>query len=255
MQKLPKGAVIDGEIVALDDRGKPNFNLLQNYRQHARFAFYVFDVTYLRGENLMRRAFVERRATLEEIIAEDETVRVSEAFDVKLSRMLDTVQKYGLEGVVAKRKDSIYESGRRSGSWSKFRINMGQEFVVGGFVPGGALMDSIIIGFYRSDELIYCARVRAGFDSASRRELQTRVKPLITSKCPFVNLPEKTAGRWGQGLTADKMRECIWVKPEVVVRVEFLEWTDGDHLRHCKFDGIREDKKPRQVVKEHADDA
>ena len=144
----------------------------------------------------------------------------------------------------------MYEPGRRSGLWVKRRINLSQEFVIGGYVPSHLGVDSIVIGFYQDKQLRYSARVRAGFVPLTRRQVFERIKPLQTAKCPFVNLPEKEAGRWGQGLTAEKMKECLWVKPQAVAEVEFLEWTGADHLRHTKFVGLRDDKDPRKVVRE-----
>lgn len=105
-------------------------------------------------------------------------------------------------------------------------------------------VDSIAIGVYRNRQLHYAARVRAGFVPLTRRQVFERIKPHATAKCPFVNLPEKEAGRWGQGLTAEKVKECIWVKPRIVAEIEFLEWTGADHLRHTKFVGLRDDKEP-----------
>ena len=113
-------------------------------------------------------------------------------------------------------------------------------------------MDAIVVGYYRGGDLIYVARVRNGFVPASRRQIFARLKPLLIPKCPFVNLPERHKGRWGEGLTAADMDKCVWVKPELVARIEFLEWTGGDHLRHAKFAGLRSDKEPRTVRKEHA---
>ena len=165
--------------------------------------------------------------------------------------MLKFVKQHGLEGVIAKRIDSVYEPGKRSGLWSKYRINQGQEFVVGGYTPGNPF-DALIVGFYRGKDLIYAAKVRAGFIPATRREVFQAMKELKVSKCPFVNLPEEGEGRWGQGLTGEKMKQCIWVKPKVVVRIDFLEWTGADHLRHTKFVALRDDKDPRKVVKEES---
>ena len=112
-------------------------------------------------------------------------------------------------------------------------------------------VDAIVVEYYRGDDLIYVARVRNGFVPASRRQVFARLKPLIISKCPFVNLPERHKGRWGEGLTAADMDKCVWVRPEIVARIEFLEWTASDHLRHSKFAGLREDKDARTVIKEH----
>jgi ATP-dependent DNA ligase len=108
----------------------------------------------------------------------------------------------------------------------------------------------ILIGVYRDKHLHYAARVRAGFVPLTRRQVFEWIKSLETAKCPFVNLPEKEAGRWGQALTAEKMKVCVWVKPRIMAEIEFVEWTGADHLRHAKFVGLRDDKDPRLVVSE-----
>jgi ATP-dependent DNA ligase len=164
--------------------------------------------------------------------------------------MLAAVKEQGLEGVVAKRLDSLYESGKRTGAWAKHRLNHGQEFVIGGYTPGANGIDAIIIGYYREHDLIYVARTRNGFVPASRRSVFQRIRDLKTEECPFTNLPETRKARWGEAMTAEKMKECVWVRPELVAQIDFLEWTDADHLRHSKFVGLREDKYPRRVTKE-----
>ena len=118
------------------------------------------------------------------------------------------------------------------------------------YVPSTLGVDSLVVGFYRGKDLIYAARVRAGLVPATRREVFERLKSLKAPKCPFANLPELSAGRWGQGLTAEKMKECIWVRPDLVARIQFLEWTGADHLRHTKFVALRDDKDPSRVVRE-----
>jgi bifunctional non-homologous end joining protein LigD len=130
------------------------------------------------------------------------------------------------------------------------RLNVGQEFVIGGFTPGSHGVDALVVGFYSGDSLIYAARVRAGLVPATRGELFAKLRPLIIKDCPFVNLPESNAGRWGQGLTATTMSECVWVKPVLVANFEFLAWTDTNHVRHIKYVGLRTDKNPRKVVRE-----
>jgi ATP-dependent DNA ligase len=106
------------------------------------------------------------------------------------------------------------------------------------------------VGFYRGKDLIYAARVRAGLVPATRREVFDRIQHLKTSQCPFINLPEASAGRGGQGLTVEKMKECVWIRPEVVAQIQFLEWTGADHLRHTKFIALRDDKDSWKVVRE-----
>jgi ATP-dependent DNA ligase len=117
-------------------------------------------------------------------------------------------------------------------------------------VPGAHGLDSVIVGFYRCKDLIYVARVRNGFVPAFRRQVFEKLRPLASPSCPFVNLPETHRSRWGEGLTAEDMKKCVWLRPERVAQIEFLEWTESDHLRHSTFVGLREDKDPRSVVKE-----
>jgi DNA ligase D-like protein (predicted ligase) len=251
LASLPDETVVDGELVALDEQGKPNFNLLQHFRSaESHIMFYAFDVMVRRGEDLMKQALSKRREILASTLKPHDHVGNSQVSNQTAAEMVSFVKHHGLEGIIAKRSDSMYEPGRRSGLWTKHRINLRQEFVIGGYVPSHLGVDSIVIGVYREKQLRYAARVRAGFVPLTRREVFERIKPLETAKCPFVNLPENDAGRWGQGLTAEKMKECVWVKPRVVAEIEFLEWTGADHLRHTKFVHLRDDKDPREVVRE-----
>jgi len=175
---------------------------------------------------------------------------MAQHFETTAKEMVCAVRQQGLEGVIAKRKDRRYEAGKRTGSWAKYRLNRGQELVIGGYVPGASGFDSIIVGYYRGKELVYIARVRNGFVPATRRQVFAKLRPLGMPLCPFVNLPETHKGRWGDGLTAADMNKCVWVRPELVAQIEFLEWTESNHLRHSKFAGLREDKNSRSVIKE-----
>ena len=134
-------------------------------------------------------------------------------------------------------------------------LNSGQELVIGGYLRGAQGVDSIIVGYYRGSDLVCVARVRNGFVPATRRQVFLKLQPLVVSACPFANLPEREKGRWGTGLIAEDMKKCVWVRPEAVARVEYLEWTEGDHLRHAKFGGLRGDKDPQSITKERAGEA
>jgi DNA ligase D-like protein (predicted ligase) len=250
---LPDNTVIDGEVVALDQSGRPDFNLLQHYRAEAsRIHYFVFDLLVYDNRDLTCLPFIERHEIMKSVLRfESPRVRITDYFEVPAADMLGAIRAHGLEGVVAKRRKSWYEVGKRTGSWAKYRLNSGQELVIGGYIPGAHGVDAVVVGYYRGDDLIYVARVRNGFVPASRRQVFTKLKPLVISKCPFVNLPEAHKGRWGEGLTAADMTKCVWVRPEIVAQIEFLEWTESDHLRHSKFSGLREDKDARTVIKEH----
>jgi bifunctional non-homologous end joining protein LigD len=253
LAELPEDTVVDGEVVALDLSGFPNFNLLQNYRtEAARIHFFVFDLLVYQGRDLTRLPLIERREIMRSVLKFSEgRVRITDYLETSATDMLHAVRQQGLEGIIGKRKDSIYEIGKRSGSWIKYRVNRGQELVIGGYIPGAHGLDSIVVGYYRGNDLIYVARVRNGFVPASRRQVFEKLKNLEVPDCPFVNLPEKHRSRWGEGLTAEDMKKCVWLRPELVAQIELLEWTESDHLRHSKFVGLREDKEPRSVVKEH----
>jgi DNA ligase D-like protein (predicted ligase) len=251
LAKLPKATIIDGEVVAMDPKGRSDFNLLQNFRSaESKIRYFAFDILVLKEKSLLHLPLDERRALLDKVLPRNDHVDLSAVDRGKAAHIMKFVRAHGLEGVVAKRSDSAYEPGKRSGLWCKHRVNEGQEFVIGGYTPGGNGFDAIIVGFYRGKDLMFAARVRAGFVPATRREVFARIKGLKISKCPFTNLPEAGPGRWGQGLTADKMKQCVWVKPEVVVRIDFAEWTGADKLRHTKYVAIRDDKDPRKVVRE-----
>jgi DNA ligase D-like protein (predicted ligase) len=251
---LPAETVVDGELVAIDDSGRPDLNLLQNFRTEAsRIQYYVFDLLCCKGRDLTRLPLTERRALLKSLVAlYDKRIRISDYVEASPNDLVSVAREQGLEGVIGKRKDSLYQPGKRSGAWIKYCVNRGQELVIGGYVPGTLGLDSIVVGYYKGDDLIYVARVRNGFVPASRRQVFRKLQPLVITKCPFVNLPETRRARWGEGLTVEGMKKCVWVRPELVAQFEFLEWTESDHLRHSKFVALREDKDAHSVVKEHA---
>jgi len=252
LAELPEGTVVDGEVVALDDAGRPNFNLLQQFRSAASHIYYfIFDLLVCNDRDLTRLPLIERHKLLNVLVKlKSGRIRISEQFEVTANDMLVAVREQKLEGVVAKRKDSVYEAGKRTGSWIKYRVNREQELVIGGYIPGPHGFDSLIVGYYQNKDLMYVARVRNGFVPALRRQVFERIRGLVSSTMPFVNLPDEHPSRWGENLTAEKMKECVWLRPEPVAQIEFLEWTAADRLRHSKFVRLREDKDARSVVKE-----
>jgi DNA ligase D-like protein (predicted ligase) len=250
---LPDETVIDGEVVALDESGRPSFNILQNYgSSKAPILYYVFDVLILAGRDVMGMPLSVRRDLLDRHILSKlgEPIRESPELRAGLKDLVASVRAQGFEGLVAKRRDSRYEPGQRSGAWQKMRINKGQEFVIGGYTMGGASFDALIFGYYEGSKLLYVARTRNGFTPRLREDLLKRFRGLEIAECPFANLPEARGGRWGQGLTAAKMQECKWIKPVLVGQFEFTEWTPDNHLRHSRFVALREDKKPMEVRRE-----
>jgi DNA ligase D-like protein (predicted ligase) len=251
LAKLPDETVIDEEVIALNDDGRPSFNILQNYGSSKA----AFDVMVLAGRDVMKEPLDARRELLEKKILPKlgEPVRYAAPLDASLPVLIESVKAQGLEGLVAKRLDSRYEAGLRSGAWQKVRVNRGQEFVIGGYTVGTKTFDALIFGYYEGDRLIYTARTRNGFTPLVRQQLFKKFRGLEILDCPFVNLPAAKSGRWGAGLTAAKMKECRWLKPILVAQIEFLEWTGENHLRHTKFIALHDDKPARQVRPELAD--
>jgi bifunctional non-homologous end joining protein LigD len=253
LKKLPENTVIDGEIVAFDQEGRPSFNALQNYGSSlAPVVYYVFDVMVIAGRDVRRETLQKRRELLEKRVLPNlpEPVRYSAPLDADLPVLIQSVKVHGFEGLVAKRCTSVYEPGLRTGAWRKMRVNRGQEFVIGGYTRSTKTFDALIFGYYEGDRLTYAARTRNGFTPVTRAQLFKKFKGLEIRDCPFVNLPEARSGRWGQGLTKAKMAECQWLKPVLVGQFEFLEWTADNHLRHSKFVGLREDKLAKGVTRE-----
>jgi bifunctional non-homologous end joining protein LigD len=252
LHDLPDGTVVDGEVVALDESGRPNFHLLQHFRsKSSSIRYFVFDLLVCKDRDLTKLPLIERRELMTaHLNLPSPRIGISEQFEISAGDMLAAVRQQRLEGVVAKRKDSRYEPGKRTGSWTKYRVNRGQEFVIGGYIPGPHGFDSIIVGYYRGKDLVYVARVRNGFVPASRRQVYEKIRGLVSPTMPFANLPDTHKSRWGDELTAEKMKECVWLRPEAVAQIEFLEWTGADRLRHSQFVGLRDDKDAQSVVKD-----
>jgi DNA ligase D-like protein (predicted ligase) len=243
-------AILDGEIVALDADGRPSFQGLHHAElQGLSIVYYAFDLLHLNGRDLTRSPLEERRAALREVV-DGSTVLLSDALPGTPQQITAAVKRLHLEGIVAKRKRSIYTPGRRSDAWVKVRFSNHQEFVVGGFKPSGATFDSIVVGYYDGKQLLSAGKVRAGFTPHARAELAAKLATLDTTRCPFANLPTTRSGHWGEGITAEDMRALRWVKPKVVVEVSFTEWTRDGSLRHAAYLGPRDDKAATSVRRE-----
>ena len=253
LAKLPDETVIDGEIVALDEEGRPSFNALQNSMgSETPVVFYVFDLIVLSGRDVSAEPLTARRELLERKVLPTlaDPVRYAGILEASLRDLIHVVKTQGFEGLVAKRRNSRYESGLRSGAWMKMRINRGQELVIGGYTIGTRTFDALVIGYYEDGRLMYASRTRNGFTPALRQQLFKKFRSLEIADCPFANLPEARSGRWGVGLTKEKMADCRWLKPELVGQFEFVEWTADNHLRHTKFVALRDDKRANEVTRE-----
>jgi bifunctional non-homologous end joining protein LigD len=246
-------AVLDGEIVAFDEQGRPSFERLQR-RMHVaspaavrRLAastpviYAAFDLLYLDGRSLLERSYRERRTALEALGTGGTAWRVPAAHPGAGARLLQATQEQGLEGVVAKRLDSRYESGRRTGAWLKIKNTRRQELVVGGWLPGegrrAQRIGSLLMGYYADGAFRYAGRVGTGFTEQTLTELAERLAPLRRPGSPFTGGPKLP-------------REAQFVEPCVVAEIEFREWTREMIMRAPSFKGVREDKAPREVVLE-----
>lgn len=252
-------AVLDGEIVALDEQGRPSFQRLQNSRDAVSTApvcYYAFDLLQLEGKVLRDLPLVARKAALAQLLAAsppDPAIRFSANLEGDPARLLPALRGLGLEGVVAKQRASKYEPGRRSGVWQKIKVVNEQEFVIGGYTPPEGSrphFGAVLLGVYEGGKLRFAARAGSGFTVKSLGELHALFAPLRREGCPFANLPAAREGRWGQGLTAAKMKLCTWLEPRLVCQIRFTEWTEDGGLRHPTFLGLREDKAARDVGRE-----
>jgi bifunctional non-homologous end joining protein LigD len=190
---LPENTVVDGEIVGLDDSGRPNFNYLQHSRSQAkRIHYFVFDLLICNNRDLRQLPLIERRDVLRaKLKFKSSRVRIAEYFETSVAVILQSAREQGLEGIIAKRKDSRYEAGKRTGAWAKYRLNSGQELVIGDYIPGPYGVDSIIVGYYKESKLIHVARVRNGFVPLTRKQVFARLQPLTMPDCHFANLPKR----------------------------------------------------------------
>jgi bifunctional non-homologous end joining protein LigD len=215
--KLPDDTIIDGEIVAIDESGRPSFSHLQNFSANANaITFYAFDILMWKGKDQRMQPLDKRRDLLRtKAMPKLPAIHFSESFPADAEKMISAVRSQGLEGIVAKRRDSLYEPGRRNSAWLKMRIGGGQEFVIGGYTPSPKNFDAVLVGYFRDNKLMFAARVRNGFVPSLRTAVFRKFKGLETHKCPFANLPESEKGRWGEGLTAADMEKCIYQRQGV----------------------------------------
>lgn len=253
-------AVIDGEVVALDPEGRSSFQLLQALElgeKRPPLFYYVFDLLRLDGEDLMQRPLLERKSRLEKLLKNTPAlIRYSASLGDDASALLPEIRKLGLEGLIGKKKDSVYEAGRRSGAWLKLKVLQEQEMVIGGYTdPEGSrhYFGALLVGFYEGDRLKFAGKLGTGFNGKTLKMLYSRLSKLAMDTCPFANLPERKQGRWEQNITPAEMRRCHWVKPELVCQVKFSEWTRDGKLRQPVFLGLREDKAPKDVVRERGE--
>jgi bifunctional non-homologous end joining protein LigD len=248
--------VLDGEVVAFDERGRPSFGLLQ-HRMHVGGAaeirrraetvpvtYIVFDLLHLDGHDVMPLPYVERRRLLSELVPDDGCWTVPPHHPAGEGQaLLDAARDRGLEGVMAKRLDSPYVPGKRSPAWRKVKARLQQEFVIGGWQPGEGnregYLGSLLVGVYDRKTLRYCGKVGTGFKTRDLELLGKLLSERTLDASPFDPPPPRLVARTAR-----------YVRPDLVAEVEFGEWTQDDILRHPSYLGLRDDKAPTDVVRE-----
>ena len=271
VQSLPiADCVIDGEVVALDEKGASSFQLLQAREMEGRQSpiyYYVFDLLQAAGRSFTTLPLEQRKAFLA-ALCEDaaDSIRFSGELGGDPDALLREVKRLGLEGVIGKRRGSVYEPDRRSGTWIKLKCVAEQEFVIGGFTPPQGTREyfgALLVGYYEKKRLLFAGKVGTGFTTELLASLHKRFLSRKRDVCPFADLPSKLAtgrvrptggqdGQWVQGITPAMMRQCAWMDPVFVCQVKFAEWTRDGKLRQPVFLGLREDKKSTDVVRESA---
>lgn len=243
-----KSFILDGELVAVGERGRHSFSLLQNAKSKtAPVVFYAFDLLNLDDENLMDRPLIRRRRQLEEAFPKwPPLVQLSPLLSGRLSAITAQIRKFEFEGIVAKRTDSLYRPGDESGAWVKKKMQRSEDFIVGGFIPGAHGVDQLVVGVRKEGGLHFVDSVKNGFVPTTRRKVQDAIEKLVTPGCPFVNLPEK---KRPHAMDREKMQTVRRVRPKVLAEIAFNEWTPSGHLRHSEFLRLREWRDLRRKSK------
>ena len=242
LQTFHFDAVLDGEVVSVDDQGRANFQLLQNYQKTGRgyLIYYVFDLLYFQGHELLHLPLVRRQELLKQVLPADPHVKFSDHVVKDGKLFFQVVKDKGLEGILAKHSRSVYKPGRRSRQWLKIKTQLTQEGVIAGYTkPQGTrkYFGSLILGAYEGEELVYIGSSGGGFDQEKLQQIYERLQPLVQEQCPFKETPQyKTS--------------ITWVRPELVCEVAFTEWTGEGQMRHPVFLRLRDDKPAREVVRE-----
>jgi bifunctional non-homologous end joining protein LigD len=244
-----RSAIVDGEVIALDDGGEPNFALLQARIKGGGaaaipnpFVYEVFDLLHLDGRSLIQEPLEERRRRLAEVLRADPRVRLSEHIEADGMAFFEAARTRGLEGIMAKDRRSPYLPGKRSDRWQKIKIRPEQELVVGGWVVGtGKAIDlgALLVGVYDDGRLRYAGKVGAGFTNDNRAELLASVARVAADAPPFDPPPPRAAAR-----------HAHWLRPELVIRAEFAGWTSDGLVRQAAYKGLELEKEPRKVIRE-----
>ena len=252
-------AIVDGEVVALDASGRPDFGLLQERLGAGRggspvpLVFQAFDLLYLDGRSLLDVPLEQRKKLLELLIRPSARVQVPPAIETEGIAFFEAARAQGLEGIVAKHRRSRYEPGRRASTWLKVKVRPEQELVVGGWTPGEGTaneLGALVVGVYDGEWLRFAGKVGSGFDGRTRKDLRARLEALETDAPAFDPAPPQDyKGRWGGDLAGVR-----WIRPELVIRAETGGWSRDGHVRQAAYKGLEPGREPREVVRERAVD-
>lgn len=253
LEQLQLDAVIDGEIVAYGKTEYPQFERLQRWQEpeDGPLAYYTFDLLMLNGHSLMGIPLVQRKELLRLLLPRDEK-RIRYSKEIKKSRasMISWAKEKGLEGIIAKRANSIYEPGKRSSDWLKIKLRNSEEVIIGGYTTNsesGRLFSSLLAGKYEAGILRYFGKIGTGFTESEQKNILKKLKKLEKARCPFTDLPEDVNR---QAARKKGHTDIFWVAPELVASVNFTELTSNGIMRHASFKGLRDDKSPALVIKE-----
>ncbi|WDF81404.1 DNA ligase D [Mucilaginibacter sp. KACC 22773] len=250
-------AVLDGEILVLNDKGISNFGNLQNWRSEAdgELVYYVFDILWYDGKNLVNLPLSQRQAILKQVLpTNDDRVRTSKVFDASGIDFFKAAERMGLEGIIAKKANSTYASDTRSKEWLKIKVHKRQEVVIAGFTKNedtSKQFSSLLLGVYEDKNLQYVGKVGTGFSDKVQKEMMVQFKPLITDKSPFDTIPD--VNKPSRFRPNPPKAKATWLKPQLVCEVAFSEVTSDGVFRHPSFQGMRVDKKATDVVREVAE--
>lgn len=242
LQKVPGNAVLDGEVVVVDELGHPHFQWLQDYPEHEKgeLIYYVFDLLYFDGHDLTSEPLVRRKELLKEILPPLPHVKFSSHVERSGRALFQQAQELGIEGIMAKNANSKYQQGRRSDDWLKLKTQQRQEFIICGFTEpkgGRKYLGSLIAGMYKNGELIFIGHIGGISNSELIKKLHNKLSKITQKKCPFKTVPVTNA-------------PATWVKPKLVGEATFTNWTEEGQMRHPVFVGLREDKDPDEVKEE-----
>ncbi|GGB79760.1 DNA ligase D [Dyadobacter sediminis] len=246
-------AVLDGEIVVINDKGHSDFNALQNWHteENGTLVYYVFDILWLDGKGLLNLPLSERKAILQTIIPQEGVVRTGYSIVADGKEFFKAAAEMGLEGIMAKKSDSKYFPGTRTNEWLKIKIHKRQEVIIVGYTRNAGtprLFSALLLGVYENGFLKYVGKVGTGFNMEQQRQMLETFKPYITQKNPFKDSPEYN--KPSRLKTNPAKLNATWLKPELICEVSFTEVTADGIFRHPSFEGMREDKKATEVVKE-----